>query len=213
MSSRNESRDETHHDESHDSHRDEKDKSKKPKAKKVDISAKKTKEALKSKSQPDVSEAETQVDQVTKQLKEAQDQLEEAQNNTLKALAELENFKKRKDAEKEDYLKYANKNIILECLIVLDSFDHAVSHAKDHKGDEKVVDGILLIQKQFFAVLKKFGVKRMNSLGESFDPNCHQAVGKEKVKDETVNQVVREIQPGYTLHERVIRPAMVIVSH
>ena len=128
----------------------------------------------------------------------------------IKEKREVERLEK--EAEKEDYLKYANEMLMVEWQTVLDSFDHALNHAETHKGSEEIRNGFTLIQKQLLSTLEKFGVQRIISVDQPFDPNCHQAIGQEESKDVPENQVIREMQPGYTLAGRVIRPAMVFVS-
>ncbi len=141
-------------------------------------------------------------------------QLEEAiskeKDKALRAMAELENYKQRSEREKDEFRKYSQEKLLKEFLVVLDSFDYALSHADSDA--EKIVEGMKMIQKQLNDVLGKHGFKRVESLNQPFDPNFHQAVGQEESDKNEADIVIKEMQPGYVLGDRVIRPAMVIVS-
>jgi molecular chaperone GrpE len=94
---------------------------------------------------------------------------------------------------------------------VLDNLDRAISHSRETEDAGKLIEGVDLIRKQFLDVLSKFGVTVLESLGQPFDPHRHQAVGQVET-DEEENRVVREAQKGYFLHDRLLRPSMVVVS-
>ncbi|MFC1771560.1 nucleotide exchange factor GrpE [Candidatus Margulisiibacteriota bacterium] len=177
------------------------------------------------------TEEETSEESPAKEESEAANPEEEAnklnemlaqeKEKALRSLAELENFKKRKLNELEAFKKFANDTFILELLPVLDSFDRACehtteeqikSHSKKCKQKESMLDGFILIQKQFHNVLEKFGVKPIEAIGKPFDANLHQAVMQEEDKKAPSHTVLREIQKGYMLHDRLLRPSMVIVS-
>ncbi len=135
----------------------------------------------------------------------------EEKDKALRARAEFENFRRRKDQEVETFKTYANEKLILEFLPVLDSFDRAVESAtSDHSS--AVLDGFQLIQKQFQGVLEKLGVQSIESIGTKFDPNVHMAVSQESVEGVESQTVLKEFQRGYRYHDRVIRPAMVVVA-
>jgi molecular chaperone GrpE len=137
----------------------------------------------------------------------------EAKDIQLKRLAaDFDNFRRRQTQEREDLLKYAGQNLILDILPVLDNFERAMSSSKDAKDIDSVISGIELIQKQLFEAMKKNGVEEIEALDNVFDPNYHEAV-QQIVNDEKPDHtVINELQKGYTLNGRVIRPSMVIVS-
>ena len=146
-------------------------------------------------------------------VREKESQVKEEQDKALRSLAELENFKKRKEIEKVEFCKYANEKLILELLPVLDSFDRAVEHSQ--AGSEKLEDvlsGFSLIQKQFHSILDKLGVQPIESFNVKFDPHLHQAVIQEENKEVEPDTVIKVMQVGYKLNEKVIRPSMVVVS-
>ncbi|MBI5700410.1 nucleotide exchange factor GrpE [Candidatus Saganbacteria bacterium] len=127
----------------------------------------------------------------------------------LRALADFDNYKKRQAVEQENFVQFANENIIRELLPILDNFSRAIVSSKSHK--DALIKGIALVKKQLEDTLSKFGVKEIQSMGLLFDPNIHEAI-LQKESDQPENTIIEETQKGYLLNGRVIRPAMVIVS-
>jgi molecular chaperone GrpE len=163
--------------------------------------------------QEDVLEPLSEIDQLRLQLQELKNEVQAEKDKALRAFAELENFKKRKVLEMETFRKFANETIVMELLPVLDSFDRACEHtAEDSDNKATLLDGFQLIQKQFHNVLEKLGVTAIESVGKAFNTDFHQAVMQEENEEVDPNLVIREMQKGYTLNNRVIRPAMVVVS-
>jgi len=131
----------------------------------------------------------------------------------LRVNAEFENYKKRMIRESSDRFKYFNLDLIKELLPSLDNLDRAISHAKNDNTDvESMIVGLEMVTKMTHEVFEKFGVTIVKTVGEDFDPNIHQAVGVVDSDSVPDNQVVEECLKGYTLHGRIIRPAMVRVS-
>ena len=131
----------------------------------------------------------------------------------LRVNAEFENYKKRMIRESSDRFKYFNLDLIKELLPSLDNIDRAISHAKNDNTDiEGMIVGLEMVTKMTHEVFEKFGVTKVKTVGEEFDPNIHQAVGVDDSDSVPDNQVVEECLKGYTLHGRIIRPAMVRVS-
>ncbi len=145
-------------------------------------------------------------------IQSLQEEVQAQKDKALRAHAELENFRKRKDQELDTFKKYAHEKMVLELLPVLDSFDRACEHAQAQNQAQEMMEGFLLIQKQFHTVLEKCGVVPIEALQKPFDPNHHQAVLEEDVPDVEAGVVTKEMQKGYTLHQKVIRPSMVAVS-
>ncbi len=155
----------------------------------------------------------TEVDELKKNLA---DKTEEANKNFdlyKRALADVENIRKRSANEKQEVLKFGNFNIVSDLLVILDDFDRALTSSKqENTAKEAIIEGVEMIQKQFEDLLfKKYGVEKYGESGEEFNPERHQAVMMEvgDYKEETVVEVFRS---GYALHERVIRPAQVKVG-
>lgn len=131
----------------------------------------------------------------------------------LRKQAEFENFKKRMEREKSEYVQFASAELMKELLNALDSFDLAIRNAAaEGKGGENTLRGFELIFKQLQDTLTRFGLKPLEAKGKKFDPNFHQAVSTKAVKDVEENTVIEEMRKGYTLNGRLLRPAMVTVS-
>jgi len=160
--------------------------------------------------------------QLEEELKRLQSETEEkdqavkdAHERTLRVMADLENYKKRIQKDQIEQAKFANERLIKELLPVLDNLERALSHSKETEDPEKIIEGVELIHKGVLSVLEKFNVRPIESLGKPFDPFHHQSVGQiEAEADSEIedNQVVVESQKGYFLNDRVLRPALVLVS-
>ncbi len=125
--------------------------------------------------------------------------------------ADLENYRKRVNREKEELLNYGNKALIEEILPVVDNMERALVHATDD-GQAAVVEGIRMTHGMLMAALKKFGVTRIWPVGTPFDSAFHQAMAQVATAEYPPNTVVEEYQKGYLLKERLLRLAMVTVS-
>jgi molecular chaperone GrpE len=130
----------------------------------------------------------------------------------LRTQAETENIKKRFRKEKEDWIKYSNESLIKELLQVLDHLELAVAHADNQTSYQALKEGVELTLKGLRDTLEKAGLEQVKALGEMFDPNFHQAVAQEEDPKAEEGTIIRELQKGYILNQRLIRPAMVIVS-
>ncbi len=145
-------------------------------------------------------------------LEEAQKEAKENYNKWLYLYADFENYKKRIHKEKLDLLKYGNEGMAYELLEVIDSLEKALSHAPLKDGVKGLEEGIRLTIKQFLSVFEKFGIKPIHSVGTKFDPKFHEAVGEEEKEGQEFGTIVSETQKGYTLHDRLLRAARVIVA-
>ncbi len=126
--------------------------------------------------------------------------------------ADLENYRKRVQKEKEELLKYGNESLILEILPVLDNMEQALAHASE-ETQGAVVEGVRLTRDMLLAALKKFGVTPVEaSVGGAFDPAYHQAMCQVESCDQGPNTIVAELRKGYLLNERLLRPTMVTVA-
>lgn len=134
---------------------------------------------------------------------------QQLRDRVLRTLADFDNFRKRTEREKADFFKYALAAPVRDLLPVLDNFDRALEHAE--QGDE-FHRGVSLIYKQLFDVLTKHGVKVIDESNVRFDPNIHEAVVREEDPSVPSHTVVQVLQKGYSLHDRLLRPAMVKVA-
>ncbi|WP_217586754.1 nucleotide exchange factor GrpE [Lentibacillus saliphilus] len=144
-----------------------------------------------------------------KTLKEEKDQLHE---RLLRVQAEYDNFKKRSQKEKEAARKYRSQDLVQEILPVLDNFERALQ--VDQTDDTKsFIEGMTMIYNQLVNALKSEGVEEIQSVGQPFDPNLHHAIMQVEDEEHDENTVIEEMQKGYLLKDRVIRPAMVKVTN
>ena len=112
-----------------------------------------------------------------------------------------------------DFRKFANESFAKAMLPVVDSMDLAVeSSSNDKHVNNSMVEGVNMTLKEILKVLEQFSVKRFDSLGNTFDPGLHQAVMQEETEEHDDNSVIKELQKGYMIHDRLLRPAMVVVS-
>ena len=130
----------------------------------------------------------------------------------LRSQAEMENVRKRSKKEKEDWVKYANETLIKEILPVMDNLENALSHSNNENSLHALREGIALTLKGLKDSLAKAGVEEVKAKGEPFDPCFHEAVSELEDPDTKPGIVVHELQRGYVLNQRLIRPAMVVVS-
>ncbi len=165
--------------------------------------------------QPSVSESASRETDPRREPAEGVEQLrrelDEKHDRYLRALAEVENVKRR-EREREEYLRYANESLIRDLLPVLDNFDRALDAARQRGEAASMIAGIELIQRELLKVLEKFGLERYSALGATFDPARHEAVSRVISSTEPENTVVGETARGYLLHGRVLRPALVAVA-
>ena len=131
----------------------------------------------------------------------------------LRERADLENVRKRNQRDKEDAIRFANDRLLKEMIPVLDNLERAVEHAGQEDGDNQgLLEGVNMTVNQFRKALEDFGVKAINAIGSDFDPNLHQAMGHLESADQAPNTVVTEFQKGYLLHDRLLRPSLVMVA-
>lgn len=132
----------------------------------------------------------------------------------LRAMAELENFRKRSRREIENSINFANASVLRELLDVLDNFERAQSVANENEegAGEAYIEGMRLIYQRFVEVLRQNGLERVPAKGEEFDPNLHEAVSQIETDEVQSGKVAHVVQDGYRLKEMVLRPAKVVVA-
>jgi molecular chaperone GrpE len=147
------------------------------------------------------------------ELERLRQEATQARDQYLRAAADVENTRKRYQRDKEEGIRFASENLVRALLPIIDSLDQALV-AVDRKSDaDAVVKGVHLIHRQLHGVLGKEGVQRIPTVGESFDPQVHEAVAQVEAKDGTPEgTVVEEVQTGYTIYGKTLRPAMVKVA-
>ena len=142
--------------------------------------------------------------------------IEELKDQRLRSVAELENYRKRSEKDQSDALKYGITNFAKEVISIRDNIERANASILDEiKSDEKikpVIEGLELIHQSIISVLDRFEIKKIESIDQKFDHNFHQAMVEIERDDCEPGTVVQELIPGYMLHDRLLRPAMVGVS-
>ena len=143
----------------------------------------------------------------------AENALKEEKDRLLRHYAEFENFRKRSAREMQDFRRFANENLIRDLLPIVDNLERAIASSSRDTDDQRcILEGVEITLKEILKVLERHNVTPVESLGQPFDPRFHEAVGAEESAAHPDNSVLREFQKGYLLHDRLIRPAMVIVS-
>lgn len=156
-------------------------------------------------------------EELIKKVHELQASAERHFDLYLRAQAEMENLKKRFQKEKEEYLKFGNEALIKELLPVVDNLEKAIGYARDAEtqpGQENkaLLEGLQLTLKVLVDVLERAGVERVEALGQPFDPHVHEAVSVSHEASAEPGTVLQELQSGYRLKERLIRPSLVVVN-
>lgn len=147
------------------------------------------------------------------ELEAAQLESKENYDRLLRISAEFENYKKRTSREMAEFRKFANESILKEMLPVVDNLERALELTDAGDGSAKCfLEGIQMTHKEILKVFSQFGVKPIEALDKAFDPIYHQAIMQEETEEKPDNTVIKEMQKGYLLHDRLLRPAMVVVS-
>lgn len=162
--------------------------------------------------EPDL-EPDLKSDEKPDELQDAKKEAKEAYDRFLRVSAEFDNFKKRATREGAEFKKFANETLVREILPIIDNLGRAIeSSDADTHAKSGLVEGVGMTLKEMLKVFDKFHIKPIDSIGEPFDPCFHQAVMQEESDSHPENTVIKELQRGYMMHDRLIRPAMVIVS-
>ena len=174
----------------------------------------------------DTSEVKTKKSKKIKLNKKTDESVEEKQKyeeeistlreEKLRLLAEMENLRKRANREKIDSIKYGSANLARDILTPSDNLARALDNLPEEEVRTQLInnfiDGLKMIQKELISILEKHGVKKIKAIHNKFDHNYHQAILEVETKEQEEGIVVQEIQSGYTMHDRLLRPTMVGVS-
>ena len=151
------------------------------------------------------------VEALTLKLQEKEKEAAENYDRYVRAVAELENYKKRAAREKADCIKYGQENLIKDILPMVDNLGRAMDHASNSNDFEAFREGLRLVENQLHCCLEKHGVEEIEATGRDFDPNVHEAMLTVESPEHGNNQVVEEFEKGYLLNGRLLRPAKVSV--
>ena len=156
-----------------------------------------------------VIKARQELEQVLEQTRSEADGFRE---KWLRAAADLENYRKRAQKEREETLRFGNEKLLRDFLPMLDDLERAIDATAQAAGESAtLLDGVRLVHKKFISQLERHGVATFDSVGEAFDPTRHEAV-QQNYSDQPAGTVVTQLQRGFMLNDRLLRPAMVVVS-
>jgi molecular chaperone GrpE len=148
------------------------------------------------------------------ELKQRAAKADENWERLLRTTADFDNFKKRAAREKQDAIKYANEALLQKLISIVDNFDMALAAAQSTQNDaaQSLQAGVNMISQQLKTVLTEAGLEEVDATGKTFDPNFHEAVSQQETAEVPEGQVVQQRRKGYTLRDRLLRPASVIVA-
>ena len=153
------------------------------------------------------------VDELCNRLESARREAKDVYDRLLRVSAEFDNYKKRTSREMKSFRKYANENLVADLLPVVDNLERAIESTEGQSETESgILEGVKMTRREILKVLEKYGVSPIESVGQPFNPEYHEAVAQEPSADHSENTVLREFHKGYLLHDRLVRPAMVVVS-
>ena len=144
-------------------------------------------------------------------LEETEKKAAENYDKYVRAGAELDNYKKRAVREKADAIKYGNENLLRDFLPLVDNLDRAMEHAGSCEDFQAFRQGLKMLHEQFLCCLKKYGVEMIDAAGKDFDPNVHEAMLQVESREHEDSKVVSELEKGYLLNGRLLRPTKVCV--
>ena len=155
-----------------------------------------------------------ELNKLKEQIKKLEKEKKEAEDKSLYSSAELVNYRKRKDEEVSDMLKYANKDLITDLIPVIDNFERAIKLDDNNLTDElsKFLEGFKMMYSEMVNILNRYGVSAIDRKGEEFDPNLEQALMSDSLEDHKNEEVLEVLLKGYKLKDRVIRPATVKIN-
>jgi molecular chaperone GrpE len=143
---------------------------------------------------------------------ELEAQVRAERDTALRSAADLDNARKRAQRDLQEGVRFANERLLKDFLPVVDNLERALSHGSSTRDWASLEQGLQMTQKQFEDTLARHGAKPVTALGQPFDPNLHEAMGTVESTDAPPNTVVAEVLRGWTLHDRLVRPALVSVA-
>ena len=153
------------------------------------------------------------VEELQKKMDEALAESQQHYDRLLRVSAEFDNYKKRAVREADEFRKFANEALLRDLLHIVDNLERAITSASESSaGDECVVQGVSMTRDEILKIFSKYGVTPVEAVGKPFDPAYHQAIMQEETDEHPENTVVSEMQKGYLLHDRLLRPSMVVVA-
>lgn len=159
-----------------------------------------------------INEEKKQEGELISKTEKLQKEVEELNDRLLRRAAEFENYKRRTENEFQNFLKYAGEAIIIEILPVYDDLGRSLNHVDEENSKESLAKGLKMVYDKFSKILEDKGVKKIESKGQEFDFNFHEALLQKPTNEFPPNTVIEELEPGYMYKDKVIKHAKVIVS-
>ncbi len=161
----------------------------------------------------ELTQANFRIEELEQALEQANAKVDEQKDSVIRAAAEVDNMRRRSAMDIEKAHKFALEKFVNELLPVIDNMERALQGTSaEDEATKAMYEGVELTLKSFISSVEKFGVKQVDPQGEAFDPDLHQAIGMQPSADFPANTVMMVMQKGYQLNERLLRPAMVMVS-
>ena len=171
-------------------------------------------EVLKSETEKtDKAKPDDPIKDLESKLAAKEQEAKETYDRLLRVSAEFENYKKRASREMEDFRKFSNQSLLKEMLSLVDNLELDMNSTNGHKAiDKGLLQGLEMTHSEILKVFEKFNVKPIEAKGQIFDPTFHEAVMQEQTDEFDENTVINELQRGYLIHDRLLRPSMVVVA-
>lgn len=156
--------------------------------------------------------AEADLEVLNTQMARLQEELTQSKDQLLRTMADFQNFRKRNQEQAAQLRQFATENLVTALLPVLDNFERTVALIQSGASVEQTNAGVQAVERQLRSVLEGQNVRRIESVGKEFDPDIHEAIGMEPSEEYAFNTVILEVEPGYKMGDKVIRPARVKVA-
>ena len=158
------------------------------------------------------SELQDELLELREKFQSKEKESQENYERYLRQVAEVDNFKKRVNREKEEAIRYANENLIRALLPVIDNLERAIAHAQGGGNGKPLVDGVEMVLRGLLDVFSKYGVAQVPAVGAHFDPGKHEAMAQVESTEHKPNTIIDEHHKGYLFRDRLLRPALVTVA-
>ena len=159
-----------------------------------------------------IEELEAQLAQQAEALDAGTRERDDLKARLLRAAADMDNFRKRKEREKDELRKYGSDKLVVDLLPAVDNLERALEHAEKTAEESSISDGVRMVHRQIVSSLDKHGIRSFDSVGEKFDPQRHEAIQQVETTEFDTNVVMQEFQKGYFIHDRLLRAALTVVA-
>ncbi len=176
-----------------------------------DIPASEENAARGSEDRPEVMD--NTIEQLQEEISKLQEEIRNSNDMYLRALAEVENIRKRAVREREEYVKFAALPLLKKMLTVIDDLERALSMYDPKQDPDVLIKGVEMIHTRIKEIVEQEGAQALHAVGKPFDPQYHQPLAIEQNSNYPENTIIEELQKGYIMHGRVIRPSLVKVSN